>query len=308
MQFQLILVALSLAHAADPYTVCENKCATAGHCCQGSTSACQKPSCAMGCQAVVSAKLSEAACNASCVSAAKQYEASPFRNLTSGGCAYRVPHSNLTWQMCGVCRAQPAPAWWPAAAKPLNGQHPGFWPPGYSLPDCSSCGAVDGDQVGECKLGCVYASQTGVKPIPPAPPMPPAARGAAPACGVFPAADQPGFSPCQIGADVNFSTVFSDHAVLQMEPAQAAVYGYLGTNAKAGSKVTVTVTSSSPSSSAASFTVDATVDVAGGKWKALLKPTSAGSSYTVLATCRNGCTGSARLADVTFGDVWCVRV
>ena len=51
MRFTL-LVALLGASAAAAFPTddapCEAKCIVAGHCCQGSTSACQKPSCAQG--------------------------------------------------------------------------------------------------------------------------------------------------------------------------------------------------------------------------------------------------------------------
>lgn len=123
--------------------------------------------------------------------------------------------------------------------------------------------------MGECKLGCVFGSRPASKPVPPVKPTPPAPRGDAPACGVFPAAGQPGFSPCVIGNDVNFSTVFSNHAVLQMEPAHAAVYGYLGKGAQAGSKVTVSVVNTAGQQQQM---IDAIVDATKGTWKALLKP------------------------------------
>lgn len=62
-----------------------------------------------------------------------------------------VPGTNETWQMCSSCKVENAPSWWPSSARPPSGEHPGFWPPGYSLPDCNSCGAIAGDQVGERK-------------------------------------------------------------------------------------------------------------------------------------------------------------
>ena len=53
------------------------------------------------------------------------------------------------------------------------------------------------------------------------------------------------------------------------------------------------------------YTVDAAV-TGHGYWKALLKPTAAGGSYTVSAACTSGCEhgGAAVLKDVTFGEVW----
>ena len=50
--------------AGSPESLCEDKCTIAGHCCQGPNSACQKPSCAMGCIAAITAKQTEAQCNA----------------------------------------------------------------------------------------------------------------------------------------------------------------------------------------------------------------------------------------------------
>lgn len=267
------------------------RCAAAGHCCDGMVSACQKPSCAHGC--LMGPILgSETACNASC-------DAAGGKHPGASGCSYQVPHSNLTLEMCGSCRAEPAPSWWPATTKPPNGQFPGWWPPGYSLPSCSSCDNVDGDPVGECKLGCMFNFRPSMKPVPPAVPEPPAPRPPPPACGVFPS--QNGASACTVGGDLNFSNVFGNNMVLQMEPARAAVYGYLGTNASASANVTVAVTGSG-----GSYSVPATIDSASGTWKAFLRPAAAGGSVDITASCSSGCTGSARIASATFGDVWCV--
>ena len=192
----------------------------------------------------------------------------------------------------------PAPAWWPAAAKPANGQHPGYWPPGYALGDCSSCGAVDGDQAGECKLGCMFTFRPSMKPTPPPVPEPPTPTDP-PACGVFPSLS--GKSTCTVGQVLNFSNVFGDSMVLQMLPARTAVYGYVGTSASKSATVVVTVASKlNPTS----YTVPAVVDATTGTWKAFLKPTAAGGSYTITATCKTGCTGTIAIKDVTFGDVW----
>ena len=76
--------------------------------------------------------------------------------------------------------------------------------------------------------------------------------------------------------------------VLQMQPAMAAVYGYVGTNASksyGSAKITVTVSPShrrtvSPAVASAgdaveitpSYSVDAVVDPKDGTWKAFLKP------------------------------------
>lgn len=104
----------------------------------------------------------------------------------------------------------------PSTSVLLSGQHPGYWPPGYSLGDCSSCGAVDGDQCGECKLGCMLTFRPSMKPTPPPEPVPPTPTNP-PTCGVFPS--QQGASTCNVGGDLNFSNVFGNYAVLQMEPA-----------------------------------------------------------------------------------------
>ena len=257
----------------------------------------------MGCNAVIGARQGERQCNATCEAAASHF-AAPWNGTNPvGGCSYTPNGTNTSWEMCSVCGALPAPAWWPTSIKPPNGEQPAWWPIGYSLAECSSCESIDGDEVGECKLGCMFGSKPAAKPVPPTPPVPPAARGDAPACGVFPAADEPGFSPCKIGPDVNFSTVFADHAVLQMMPARAAVYGYLGKRARPGSSVSITVSVRNDASGHAS-TVAATVDVAKGTWKSLLNPTCAGGSYTIEVVCSAGCTGRALLSDVTFGDVY----
>ena len=172
--------------------------------------------------------------------------------------------------------------------------------------------------------GCVYSFRPSVAPIPPVPPQPPATRPPPPACGVFPTQQggpTAGASLCTLGGSLNFSNVFSDFAVLQMAPARSAVYGYLGTNATKGGATTVTITvagaantaNNSGSSSAfdatasytVSYTVQATVNADRGTWKAFLKPTAAGGSYSIKAACTGGgCTGGAEIKSVTFGDVW----
>ena len=105
---------------------------------------------------------------------------------------------------------------------------------------------------------------------------------------------------------VLFSTVFSDHAVLQRAPQQAAVFG----TATPGAAVTVTLEGpdkdsfTSPPAPVAQGTGDPAVD---GTWKVLLPARAAGFGYTVTATCA-GCSASsapaASLLDVGFGDVY----
>ena len=103
---------------------------------------------------------------------------------------------------------------------------------------------------------------------------------------------------------MNFSNAFGDNMVLQRAPAKTAVYGPLGSAATAGAKVTVTVSASSSegSNDEGSYTVGASVTI-DGQWKAFLKPTNPGGSYTITAKCESGCTGSAVISSVTFGDV-----
>jgi hypothetical protein len=120
-----------------------------------------------------------------------------------------------------------------------------------------------------------------------------------------------------------FSPVFGDDMVLQMQPAASAVYGFTG---EGGTAVSVSISSGGK----VLYTIPATLNstqqpfgapwgerpnAAGGcynpwckpiaTWKALLKPTAAGGSYTITATC-TGCTGNTTvvLTTATFGDVW----
>lgn len=107
-----------------------------------------------------------------------------------------------------------------------------------------------------------------------------------------------------------FSGVFSDSAVLQRQPAQAAVYGVAGVlfpnqtvGGADGATVTVDV---KESTGLASYSVTATV-AADGSWKAMLHASPAGGDYTLTATCSSGCTGNLTahtIRNVTFGDVW----
>ena len=103
---------------------------------------------------------------------------------------------------------------------------------------------------------------------------------------------------------VLFSTVFSDHAVLQRAPQQAAVFG----TATPGAAVTVTVAGpdkfsfTSPPTPVAQGTGDPAID---GTWKVLLPARPAGFGYSVTASCA-GCSTSApaTLLDIGFGDVY----
>jgi len=123
---------------------------------------------------------------------------------------------------------------------------------------------------------------------------------------------------------LSFGAAFGDNMVLQMEPAKAAVYGYLGPG---GRSVTVTV-KSNDGATQSQYTVEAklnsTVQPFGKEyavrpantynpwneplatWKALLPPTTAGGDYTITATC-TGCTSgpsSVSISNVAFGDMW----
>ena len=97
---------------------------------------------------------------------------------------------------------------------------------------------------------------------------------------------------------ISFFSGLSDFAVLQRAPAAANVYGVLGDG---GTAASVTVVSES----FAAYTVVATVDTEGKRWKAALKPMPSGGDVTVTATC-TGCSNAtaAVLRHVTFGDVF----
>ena len=105
-----------------------------------------------------------------------------------------------------------------------------------------------------------------------------------------------------------FNATLGSHMVLQRAPAKAAVYGTLAGAASSAISVTVQrLVDGRPTGSP--YTVPATVVAgAGGNatWKAFLKPTAAGEpgSYTITAKCASGCSGTAQISDVVFGDVW----
>jgi len=102
---------------------------------------------------------------------------------------------------------------------------------------------------------------------------------------------------------VLFSAAFSDHAVLQRAPRQAAVFG----TATPGATVTVTLAGPQPYTSppvTVTRSDDATLS---GTWKVLLPPRPAGFGYTVTAACAgcaNATSAPATLLDVGFGDVY----
>ena len=125
--------------------------------------------------------------------------------------------------------------------------------------------------------------------------------------------------------------------VLQQQPAVAAVYGFLSSDANGVSTATsvkVTVSSGGKDLYTVDASIDATVHQPFGKadgygplpctdcppygmgtfsalnkpapaWKALLHPTKAGGDYAMTVTC-TGCAGNATIAinNVAFGDMW----
>jgi hypothetical protein len=101
--------------------------------------------------------------------------------------------------------------------------------------------------------------------------------------------------------------------VLQRQPAKSAVYGYYDPSSKSAA-ITVTVSGSAgetfdsangstTAGTQVKYKVTATTD-GKGRWKAYLKPSAAGGSYAISARCTSGCSGTATIKDVTFGDVW----
>jgi hypothetical protein len=164
---------------------------------------------------------------------------------------------------------------------------------------------------GECKgnnnCNFVFDSSSGalrtfhglclaVQPHTPPPPSPPSAPAPPPFAG-----------HCN-SSDICFSWALGSSMVLQRAPAKAAVYGTLAGAASSAISVTVQrLVDGRPTGSP--YTVPATVVAgAGGNatWKAFLKPTAAGEpgSYTITAKCASGCSGTAQISDVVFGDVW----
>ena len=110
-------------------------------------------------------------------------------------------------------------------------------------------------------------------------------------------------------ARIGFSAGFTDDAVLQRGPEQAAVYGWINTTGVptdtiiADSEVSVVVHGKDADGNAVSYTVTAERP-APGQWKAMLRVASAGGKYTISATFAPGADGKASIQRVTFGDVW----
>ena len=267
--FGVLLLQISSV-AAVASSSCYDRCIGSGRCCVGNSSSCAFPSCAMGCS-IGSVAPDEATCNATCTAAVSK-------------CTFS--YKGYDFQMCGDC-----PSKWldPTTLLPeiVPGAAP-YWPPGFQIPGCGSCDQGDG-----CKVGCVMAFNSNYAPLPPAdPPAPPDTP--------LPPAPWP--NPPLSG--FNFSVIFSDHIVLQQEPAMSAVYGPTG-SMSSDAEVWVTVALMDGSSS---YSVQA--NVSSGRWKAFLRPTpdSFGTLlYNITAICLSGCTGNTSvvsLLDVVFGDVW----
>jgi len=100
-----------------------------------------------------------------------------------------------------------------------------------------------------------------------------------------------------------FSSAFSDHAVLQRAPQQAAVFG----TATPGAAVTVSLAGPQPFT-AAPVAVAISADPAlHGTWKVVLPARPAGFGYSISASCAgcsNATSAPAALADIGFGDVF----
>ena len=116
---------------------------------------------------------------------------------------------------------------------------------------------------------------------------------------------------------LSFAAPFGDNMVLQQQPAIAAVYGFGGSKG-----VTVTITDEETGKVA--YTVEAKLNVTAQPfgddfgvrpantynpwnaplptWKALLKPTPPGGSFTIKATTASLQTVS--ISNVAFGDMW----
>ena len=79
--------------------LCDQRCLAAGHCCQGDTSGCNKPSCAMGC-ILAGRTASAAACKASCADAAKG--ACTYEVVSPAG-PHHLPQDKLQNESFGMC-------------------------------------------------------------------------------------------------------------------------------------------------------------------------------------------------------------
>ena len=255
----VLLVHISLLEHVNPYTVtdfrvhgetCAEKCAVNGHCCIGTTSADQRPSCAMGCLIALKKPTLES-CNKTCTAAQEK-------------CTFKVD-SNLTLNMCYSC---------PERWQPPGTGHPGYWPPGFQLPSCSS-----GDPL-ECFLGCQFAFNASLKPVSPTGAPTPAPRPV---------------PPVPVDQALNFSSTLGSHMVLQQSPARSSVYGFYNAKEEKNASIRVTVSGANQS-----YTINASTD-GSGRWKAVLAPGNAGDIISIKVSTRHE---AVKLEDVIFGDVW----
>ena len=107
--------------------LCQERCLEAGHCCVGQISACQKPSCAMGCIIAGRTKYVDA-CKASCKAASDPSSGCTFTVVSPAG-KYHLPADKFQNQSLQMCSNGPILS---------NGTQ------------CSSCGGA------ECEQGCEF--------------------------------------------------------------------------------------------------------------------------------------------------------
>jgi hypothetical protein len=164
---------------------------------------------------------------------------------------------------------------------------PGQKPPAGD-PAPEDCGTP---AVSHCVEGCKYAR--GALPLPFPPPCVPGSF----CCP----GDDPHFDPTSVKLAGNFG----DNMVLQRAPARSAVYG----TATPGAHVKVTLTN--PATGYRWQSEPAAVRTDGGNetvgtWKALLPAQTAGTGYTITASCADCTTASVTTSvrGVAFGSVW----
>ena len=115
--------------------LCDQRCLAAGHCCQGDTSGCNKPSCAMGC-ILAGRTASAAACKASCADAAKG--ACTYEVVSPAG-PHHLPQDKLQNESFGMCSG---------GTYLTNGTI------------CQSCSGTDAQNRSECEQGCDFGDKT----------------------------------------------------------------------------------------------------------------------------------------------------
>ena len=171
----------------------------------------------------------------------------------------------------------------------------GRWTPGQRPPPLDpnpeDCGKP---AISHCIEGCKYAHGSPPEPFPP-----PCVPGSFCCPGVDPAFNM---------SKVVFAGNFADDMVLQRGPASAAVYGVATPGAHVEVKLTNSLSGYSWKSSLHIARADGDNEQR-GTWKVLLPAQSAGSGYTVSASCKD-CKDSSSTATATgvlFGDVWVVR-